>query len=180
MNSQQDKIRSALKRLIDDRGVDMASVSKAIGKNHAYIQQYLTRGVPAELGYKTALALSDYFGCGLEIFGIRAGKPVSNDARPHPLVSIRKLTGLKTSEFARALGEKESDLKNIEDGKNQLTEKLLLKICRTFHIDPEDLAEYAPAMSADERVMLLRFRQLTPGQRKAMETLFRKFEKERA
>lgn len=176
----QDKIRTHLKRLIDERGLDMATVSRAIGKNHAYIQQYLTRGVPAELSYKTVLALADYFGCGLEMFGIRPAGKATNDAPSHPLSDIRKLTGLNLADFARALGEKETALRAIEQGNGALTEKLLLKICRTFRIDPEDLAEYAPAMSPDERVMLLRFRRLTPTQRKLMESMFRKFERERA
>ncbi len=69
--SEQDKTKNALRRLIAEHGVDMAAVSKAIGKNHAYIQQYLTRGVPAELSYKTALSLADFFGCGMETFGMR-------------------------------------------------------------------------------------------------------------
>lgn len=181
----QDKIRAALRRLINDRGVDMAAVSKAIGKNHAYIQQYLTRGVPAELGYKTALALADYFDCGLEIFGIRTGQPVSNDAPTpatgkHPLQSIRKLVGLSIEQFARALGEDESAIIAIEKGREPLSEKMLLKICRVFRIEPEDLAEYAPSMSPEERVMLLRMRRLNPSQRKALENLFKKFEKESA
>lgn len=180
MATMQDKIRSSLRRLIADRGVDMATVSKAIGKNHAYIQQYLTRGVPADLGYKTAMALADYFGCGLEMFGMRGSAPASNDGPrkyTHPLASIRKLTGLKMDQFARALGEKEADLKAIEDGKDQLNQKLMLKICRTFHIEPEDLAEYAPSLSPAERLMLTRFRQMTPAQRKDLESVYKKVER---
>jgi len=180
--SPPDKTRNALKRLIADSGVDMATVSRAIGKNHAYIQQYLTRGVPAELGYKTALALADYFGCGLDVLGLRVPTPPSNDSprARHPLQSIRKLVGLSPAQFARALNEDEKTVAEIESGKHPLTEKMLLKICRTFQIDPEDMAEYAPAFSPDERVTLLRIRGLTPMQRREMEKLFRKFEKERA
>lgn len=182
MRTMQDKIRASLKRLIDERGVDMATVSRAIGKNHAYIQQYLTRGVPSELGYKTAMALADYFGCGLEIFGMRGTPAATNDMshKSHPLASIRKLTGLTLDQFAYALGEKESDLKAIESGKNQLTQKLIFKICRVFHIEPDDMAQYAPAMSGEERLMLTRFRQMTPAQRKDLETLYRRLDKERA
>jgi transcriptional regulator with XRE-family HTH domain len=124
--------------------------------------------------------LADYFGCGLEIFGMRGHSSAANDARSHPLVAIRKLTALSTAQLAKALGEKESDLAAIETGRAALTEKLLLKICRVFQIDPEDLAAYAPALSPEERVMLLRIRGLTPAQRRAVETLFRKFERETA
>lgn len=181
----QDKIRAALQRLIDDRGVDMATVSRAIGKNHAYIQQFLHRGVPAELGYKAALALADYFGCGIDVFGIagtplRASNDTNKDTKRHPVQSIRRLMGLSTAQFAKALGEKESNILAIERGQTPLNEKLLFKMCQTFQIEPEDLAGYAPALSEDERVMLLRFRRLTPAQRRTLDTLFSKFEKERA
>ncbi|MBU6236127.1 MAG: helix-turn-helix domain-containing protein [Alphaproteobacteria bacterium] len=186
---KQDKIRVALRRLIDDRGVDMATVSRAIGKNHAYIQQFLNRGVPTELGYKTAIALAEYFGCGADVFGIAGGTYIrpSNDTgrnagapMRHPLQSIRRLMGLTTAQMAKALGEKESALAAIENGQASLTEKLLLKISRTFHIEPEDLAAYAPALTPDERVMLLRFRQLSPDQRKTLDNMLAGFEKERA
>lgn len=180
---KQDSVRLALRRLIEDRNVDMATVSRAIGKNHAYIQQYLNRGIPAELGYKVALALADYFRCPPDMFGISAGSQLraSNDAgQKHPLQSIRRLIGLTQSQMAKALEEKESAMAAIESGSAPLNEKLLLKICRTFHIEPEDLAGYAPALSPEERVMLLRLRRLTPDQRKSLENLFTNLEKERA
>lgn len=181
--SEQDKTKNALRRLIAEHGVDMAAVSKAIGKNHAYIQQYLTRGVPAELSYKTALSLADFFGCGMETFGMRgAGARPSNDLgkNRHPVQAIRRLVGLNASQFARALGEKEADIHNIENGVSPLTERLMLKICSTFQIDPAEFAGFSPALTADERVMLLRIRSLKPAQRRALDALFKKFEKDRA
>lgn len=185
--TEQDTVRIALRRLIDQRGVDMATVSRAIGKNHAYIQQFLNRGVPAELGYKAAVALADYFHVGPELFGIDAAPHIraSNDTGRnatlrHPLQSIRRLMGLTTAQMAKALGEKEAALEDIENGKASLNEKLLLKICRTFNIDPSDLAGYAPALTPEERVMLLRFRGLTPQQRRTLDSMLSSFEKERA
>jgi transcriptional regulator with XRE-family HTH domain len=82
--------------------------------------------------------------------------------------------------MAKAMGEKEATIVAIENGQQPLNEKMLLKISRTFHIEPEDLAGYAPALSAEERVMLLRIRQLSPEQRKTLESVFASFEKERA
>lgn len=178
--AQQDKTRMALRRLIAERGVDMSAVSKAIGKNHAYIQQYLMRGVPADLSYKTALALSDYFGCGLDLFGMKVGpaRPASGTRPRHPVQSVRRLMGLSPAQFARALGEKESDIQAVEDGKAPLDEKLTLKICTTFEIDPADLAPLPPALTAEERIILLRMRGLSAAQRRALDAFFRKCEKE--
>ena len=38
--------RSALERLAKDRGDDFASLSRLIGRNSAYIQQFIKRGTP--------------------------------------------------------------------------------------------------------------------------------------
>ncbi|NBX66583.1 MAG: XRE family transcriptional regulator [Proteobacteria bacterium] len=184
---KQDNTRIALRRLIDQRGLDMSTVSRAIGKNHAYIQQFLNRGVPSELGYKAAMALAEYFQVTPELFGIETNtfiKPSNDTGRDgglrHPLQSIRRLMGLTTGQMAKALNEKEATIDAIEAGKASLNEKLLLKICRTFRIDPEDLAGYAPALTPEERVMLLRFRGLSPEQRRTLDSMLSSFEKERA
>jgi hypothetical protein len=42
--------RSALQRLIEERGEDYSSLSRLIGRNAAYIQQYIKRGNPKKLG----------------------------------------------------------------------------------------------------------------------------------
>lgn len=44
-----DKIRKRLSREIEMRQMDMKQLSLALGKNHAYVQQFLTRGIPAQL-----------------------------------------------------------------------------------------------------------------------------------
>lgn len=41
--------RLAIANALEARDVEMAALSKGIGRNHAYIQQFLTRGVPTEL-----------------------------------------------------------------------------------------------------------------------------------
>tara|TARA_R110000868_G_scaffold177787_1_gene416832 strand:- start:1105 stop:1749 length:645 start_codon:yes stop_codon:yes gene_type:complete len=44
-----DKIRKRLLREIESHQMDMKQLSLALGKNHAYVQQFLTRGIPARL-----------------------------------------------------------------------------------------------------------------------------------
>lgn len=41
-----DAFRLHLKRLLEDRGISYAQCSQAMGRNHAYMQQYLERGTP--------------------------------------------------------------------------------------------------------------------------------------
>ena len=38
--------RAALARLIEERGADYAGLSRMLGRNPAYIQQFIKRGVP--------------------------------------------------------------------------------------------------------------------------------------
>lgn len=45
-----DDIRKKIGRLINERGLNYAQVSLAIGKNIAYLQQYIKNGSPRRLG----------------------------------------------------------------------------------------------------------------------------------
>lgn len=45
-----EEIRKKIARLISDRGLNYAQVSLAIGKNIAYIQQFIKNGSPRRLG----------------------------------------------------------------------------------------------------------------------------------
>lgn len=63
-----DYPRKLLKWLIEERGMDYASVSRKIGKNHAYIQQYISRGVPRYLPEGVRHELAALFGLQEENF----------------------------------------------------------------------------------------------------------------
>jgi len=54
--------RAALDRLIKERGEDYASLSRLIGRNPAYIQQHIKRGVPQKLDGDDRRTLARYFG----------------------------------------------------------------------------------------------------------------------
>ena len=182
----QDKIRTSLRRLIEQHGVDMATVSRAIGKNHAYIQQYLTRGIPAELPDKTAMALARYFSIEVEVFGITGmtapsglSLQASNDRKKrHPVETIRRMMGLSLAQFADAVKEKAQTIEAIESGRAPLSENQLFKICQTFHVEPEDLREFVPQFSEEERSVIFQMRQMSPAQKKAFESALKKIGKE--
>lgn len=57
-----DAQRTHLLEIVKARGVDLATVSKAIGKNHAYLQQFVKRGTPRHLPESVRAALGEYFG----------------------------------------------------------------------------------------------------------------------
>lgn len=54
--------RSALAALIVERREDYAGLSRLIGRNPAYIQQYVRRGSPRRLDERDRRTLADYFG----------------------------------------------------------------------------------------------------------------------
>lgn len=58
----RDPIRALIASELERRDMDMATLSREIGRNHAYIQQYLERGVPKELTERTRARISSALG----------------------------------------------------------------------------------------------------------------------
>lgn len=54
--------RTILERLIREHGADYASLSRLIGRNAAYIQQFIKRGTPRQLAEEDRRLLAHYFG----------------------------------------------------------------------------------------------------------------------
>jgi phage repressor protein C with HTH and peptisase S24 domain len=61
--------RAVLERLIEERREDYASLSRLIGRNAAYIQQFVKRGVPRELAERDRRTLARYFNVPDEALG---------------------------------------------------------------------------------------------------------------
>lgn len=61
--------RAALARLIEEQGADYVSLSRLLGRNAAYIQQYIKRGSPRRLAEDDRRLLARYFGVTEEILG---------------------------------------------------------------------------------------------------------------
>ncbi len=61
--------RAALERLIRDRGEDYAGLSRLIGRNAAYVQQYVRRGTPRVLAEADRRTLARYFGVAEAVLG---------------------------------------------------------------------------------------------------------------
>ena len=54
--------RTALDRLLTERGLDYARISQVIGRNPAYIQQYIKRGSPRRLAEDDRARIAAYLG----------------------------------------------------------------------------------------------------------------------
>ena len=68
MDQPQDA-RATLERLIADRGDNYADLSRLIGRNAAYIQQFIKRGTPRKLDEDDRRVLARYFGVSEDMLG---------------------------------------------------------------------------------------------------------------
>lgn len=62
MSDMEHDVRQTLERLIAARGVSFAGVSQLLGKNPAYIQQFIKRGTPKRLDERDRRLLAQFFG----------------------------------------------------------------------------------------------------------------------
>ncbi|WP_129793030.1 S24 family peptidase [Sphingosinicella sp. CPCC 101087] len=69
-----EEARAALQRLIDERGEDYAGLSRLLGRNPAYVQQYIKRGSPRRLAEEDRRRLARYFGVDEKRLGGRGGE----------------------------------------------------------------------------------------------------------
>ena len=71
-------IRSRLDALIAARGEDYASLSRRLGRNASYIQQFIKRGVPRRLSESDRRILAAHFGIGEHLLGgpVHSGRAI--------------------------------------------------------------------------------------------------------
>jgi SOS-response transcriptional repressor LexA len=78
--------RLVLERLCAERGEDFAGLSRMLGRNAAYIQQFVRRGVPRRLREEERGKLARYFGISESLLGGPAGDIAAADG----LVSVKR------------------------------------------------------------------------------------------
>jgi hypothetical protein len=69
--------RTTLDQLIRERGEDYASLSRLLGRNAAYIQQFIRRGTPKKLDEDDRRTLARYFRIDEALLGGPAADPVA-------------------------------------------------------------------------------------------------------
>ena len=103
---RNDPVRKALAEQLRRNDLSMKHASLAIGRNPAYLHQYLTRGYPSVLGFRDSETLAELLGCGAEALRhktVPPRKPVKRKPRaspppgaPHcpiPEVAVEAVTG---------------------------------------------------------------------------------------
>src|SRR5690554_6577096 len=68
-NFPGDDPRANLEHLIRQNGHDFSSLSRMLGKNPAYIQQYIKRGTPKKLDEEVRRKLAEFYGVDEQILG---------------------------------------------------------------------------------------------------------------
>jgi len=71
--------RAVLERLCAERGEDFAGLSRMLGRNPAYIQQFVRRGVPKRLKEEERHKLARYFDIPESMLGGPAGRDEPGD-----------------------------------------------------------------------------------------------------
>lgn len=86
--------RAELARLIAERREEYAGLSRMLGRNAAYIQQFIKRGVPRKLAEEDRRKLARYFGVDESLLGGPARAPTpSEDLIAIPRFDIRASAG---------------------------------------------------------------------------------------
>ena len=78
--------RLLLERLCAERGEDFAGLSRMLGRNPAYIQQFVRRGVPKRLKEEERRKLARYFSISESLLGGPAEEPIAANG----LLSIKR------------------------------------------------------------------------------------------
>lgn len=85
---QEESVRERLASLIDQSGDGYAALSRMLGRNPAYLQQYVKRGVPRRLSELDRRSLARHFGVSERLLGAPAGPggdPPLQSETPRPV-----------------------------------------------------------------------------------------------
>lgn len=82
--------QAALERLVRETGADYAGLSRLLGRNAAYIQQFVKRGVPRKLDEEDRKILAEFFGVDERVLGAPAGTRTRSEGAQR-LISVARL-----------------------------------------------------------------------------------------
>lgn len=102
MSKKHDAVRALILRLSKEKGVSLKEMSEAAGKNHAYLQQFVTRDSPRDLPEDVRAVVASMLGIDEQILapaGRMLARPEVKYARPGeafeaiPIFDIRASAG---------------------------------------------------------------------------------------
>jgi len=102
--------REALARLLKERGEDFAGLSRLIGKNPAYIQQYIKRGTPRKLDEDDRRTIARFLGVDEALLGGPTTRP--RDESTDGMIKVPRLD-VGASAGPGAINESEAAISHI-------------------------------------------------------------------
>lgn len=121
----ENAVRATLERLIQASGEGYAALSRLIGRNPAYIQQYLRRGVPRRLSEEDRHRLARHFSVAEVLLGAPAARTLAPARSTHGGVKIAWLQGAESS--APGLVLDQSLLARISENRHNWLAALLVQ-----------------------------------------------------
>jgi Peptidase S24-like len=106
VNKGPEEPRDILERLIAANGDDYAGLSKLVGRNAAYIQQFIKRGTPRRLPEVERGILARYFGVDEKLLGGIASPTAKSGLRLIPKLAVGASAGPGAINDAEALAGK--------------------------------------------------------------------------
>lgn len=89
-----DEARKTLDELIRKRGCNYSEISRLLGRNAAYIQQYIRRGSPRQLDAQDRSVLARFFGVEDTVLGAPAHRPLPEVELVHiPILHVEASAG---------------------------------------------------------------------------------------
>ena len=104
--TMEEEPRAALERLILESGEDFAGLSKLVGRNPAYIQQFIKRGTPKKLPETERGILARYFGVDEALLGKAPETAVTSGIRLIPKLPVGASAGAGAMHDGEALAGK--------------------------------------------------------------------------
>lgn len=89
-----EEVRGRLDALIRERGEDYSAISRLLGRNAAYVQQFIRRGTPRRLAEHDRRRLADYFRVPEEQLGGLPRRALDGKAEPLQ-AAIGRLAGFR-------------------------------------------------------------------------------------
>jgi hypothetical protein len=151
---ENNEPRAVLERLMSENGDNYAGLSKLVGKNAAYIQQFIKRGSPKKLGENERAILARYYGVAESLLGAPTATGQGGGLKMVPKLAIGASAG------AGALTDREAIA-----GRIGFDEKWLKQLAR----NPETLSlirvqgdSMAPTLQDGDDIMVDRGAANTP------------------
>jgi len=85
--------RTVLETLARARGADLSALSRLIGRNAAYIQQFIRRGTPRQLAEEDRRILARFFGVDEALLGAPPSLPARDDVVRVPRLDVGAAAG---------------------------------------------------------------------------------------